>query len=357
MNNMKRDRRTFLKNSLLGAAGLASTSLLASCSTFDDFLFDDRQAFKDEVIIIGAGAAGLYTAYLLKESKSEFRLYEGSNFLGGRIRSAQGVDYGASVLSARDIEANKLVDKLGISTQKIDKDSYYLVDGMQTLTDTLFENSVGLFPYRSYRLRFKLIQIERLSNGFELIFQTPTLQKRYVCKKLVLAIPPSQWRNIKGLLEIPEMKPAAEWLSGLKTENVIRVILPTHLVPNTHKPYVNQLNQQYGFREILKKHKNTSNYEIDIRFLHDNVLTVDEVADLLKSKLQLSVSQQKISADQYFDWGQAQLIKGAFFKSEKPFPEINSPHFQIAGDFASTKASNTVEGALLSAKRAFGLIL
>lgn len=77
------DRKRFLYTSALGIPGLALfPSLLASCKKESPF---DEPAFKGRVAIIGAGASGLYAAYLLAESGISATVFEASDKIGGRI--------------------------------------------------------------------------------------------------------------------------------------------------------------------------------------------------------------------------------------------------------------------------------
>lgn len=350
-------RRKFIKNTLLGAAGVASTSLLSACSTFDDFLFDDNRDFNDEVLIIGGGVAGLYLAYKLRKSNTEYRLFEGSSQIGGRIRSYSGSDYGASLISTHHLEANKLIKEMGLQSRVLDKDAIYLPEGMQSLTDALFEKTVGLIPYRSYRLRTKLVEIQKYSSGYDLVFQTPSIQRRYGCNKLALAIPPAQWGSVRGLLDLPEMAWAKEWIKTLQFENTVKIILPSSTSSVALKPHQTMTIGDLEIRQIVKKNKTVPSLEIDIRHPQEIDLDFDAIADILKNKLNITVPFSKLSPEQFFDWSQVELIRGSTFKNDVPLPEMTSNNFQIIGDFASIKAPYSIEGALLSAKRASGLLL
>jgi monoamine oxidase len=77
------DRKRFLYTSALGIPGLALfPALLASCKKESPF---DETAFKGRVAIIGAGASGLYAAYLLAERGISATVFEASDKIGGRI--------------------------------------------------------------------------------------------------------------------------------------------------------------------------------------------------------------------------------------------------------------------------------
>lgn len=77
------NRREFLKISALGTSAVA----LSSCSSLDRFFMGDLRDLKNEVVILGGGAAGLAAAYELKKKKIPFRIFEASSRIGGRVHT------------------------------------------------------------------------------------------------------------------------------------------------------------------------------------------------------------------------------------------------------------------------------
>lgn len=71
-------RRKFIKQTLLG-----SGALLVGASMLESFAADNKK-----VVILGAGIAGLHSAFLLKQQNVGFKIYEASNRAGGRMYSA-----------------------------------------------------------------------------------------------------------------------------------------------------------------------------------------------------------------------------------------------------------------------------
>ncbi len=357
MDNIKKKRRGFLKDSLTVAAGLSAYSLLSSCTSFDEYLFEDRFAFNDEVMIIGGGISGLYLAHKLRSYKTEFRLFEGSATFGGRIRSAGGVDYGASLLSVKDVLANKLVTDLGLPKKNLDKDYVYLPDGMQLLTDTLAERAVGLIPYRNFRLRWRLIEIDKLSEGYSLVFESPSGQKKFNCKRLALTIPPTQWSSVKGLLELPEMQWAKDWLANMQVENTVKVIVPVSALPIGAKPYLQQSFENLNIRQVIKKGRPQPVAEFDVKYLSSDGLSIENIYGTFRKKMQIGFPFQKLTAEQYFDWEQVKLIKGSQFRNFLATPTSDTAQFQIVGDFTASSTIYTIEGALQSALKASELFI
>lgn len=336
---------------------MCAGAALSGCSSFDEYLFDDRSEFDDEVMIVGGGIAGLYTAYKLRNLKIEFRLFEGSAAFGGRIKSINGVDYGASLISTQDSLLRGLIKELRLETKSLDKDYLYLPDGMQALSDTLLDRVIGLIPYRSFRLRWRLIAIEKLSGGFQLTFEHPEGQKKYVCRKIALAIPPTQWAGINGLLDLPEMHWASNWLETVKVENSLKLILPPSAIASGGKGLVTAQHEALNMRQVLKKNISGSHAEIDVDYLANGQTSIDYIYGILRRKLSVNYQFQRLTSEQYYDWQQVKLIKGGHFRNFLAVPESVNPNFQIVGDFTAVKSIYKIEGALESAQRAAEALL
>lgn len=77
------NRREFLKISALGTTAMA----LSNCTSLDRYFMGDNRDLKNEVVILGGGAAGLAAAFELKKRKIPFRIFEASSRVGGRVQS------------------------------------------------------------------------------------------------------------------------------------------------------------------------------------------------------------------------------------------------------------------------------
>lgn len=330
----------------------AATGLLSSCASFDDYLFDDKNVLDDEVVIVGGGIAGLYLAKLLRSKQTEFRLYEASNYLGGRIKSFSGRDYGASLLSKSDVLANLLVEELKMTRVAVDKENFYFAEGMQTLVDLLVERIIGLIPYRNFRMRYQLVEIQKKPSGYELTFQAGQGQKRVSCQRLALAIPPSQWPRIRGLLDLPEMESARNLFNSMQAESAIKLILPISSIQGITKPLVEFNLGNFSVRQLIKKQHNSMPVELDVYYQSNVNFSIDYIYSELKKKLQVNYPFQKLATDQFFGWSQAPFVQGAYFKLSAPYINDKSSPLQIIGDSVSATAPNRIEGALQSAKLA-----
>lgn len=363
-------RRDFLKSSLLGLAGLSTASSLIGCSSFNEYVFEDQFDLKDQLMIVGGGISGLYLAYKLRQSRSEYRLLEGSAYLGGRIRSFQGLDFGASVFERADLHMEALIKEFNLSAVSLSKQKYYLSGGAETLTTALQSRIAGLMPYRSLRLKWKFVSLRKTNDKFDAVFETPNGRRTLVCRKMALTLPPSQWSSVDGLLDIPEMSWAREWLKTLRPETITRVNWTTNNSNSVATLTNNKMKTAMTIeKEVLNLvSKNLKNNVIGLEFDYltkqilnssfkiesPNNIEIEKIVDHINSKTKLAIPAKKLNTDSFFDWSSVRLIGSAYFKNDVPFPEeVNRKygHFQIFGDYSAAKKTHTVEGALLEADR------
>ena len=57
------------------------------------------------------------------------------------------------------------------------------------MTSALKEKIAGLMPYRSVRLQWKLVEIKKLNEIYELVFETPQGRRLLLVKKIALSLP------------------------------------------------------------------------------------------------------------------------------------------------------------------------
>jgi monoamine oxidase len=95
------DRKHFLK--LLALGGLLPV-VLPGCRKYGPV-----DPYRGSVIIIGAGAAGLYAAWLLKEAGATVTVLEGSDQIGGRVKALTGFADFPIELGAEEIHGRKSV--------------------------------------------------------------------------------------------------------------------------------------------------------------------------------------------------------------------------------------------------------
>jgi len=118
------NRRHFIKQSTLLSIGglLIPSTFFSACrkeTLFEDINYDGK------VLIIGAGAAGLYAGYILKSKGIDFQILEASPIYGGRLGKLTNfanfpIDLGAQWLHGKNSILADLIEK---STTKISLDN------------------------------------------------------------------------------------------------------------------------------------------------------------------------------------------------------------------------------------------
>ncbi len=156
------DRRNFIKQSALLSIGglLIPSTVLSACRK--EILFEDVN-YDGKVIIIGAGAAGLYAAYILKSKGINFEILEASANYGGRLGKLEGfanfpIDLGAEWLHGKN---NILGDLITKSKTKITLDdsslTYWfnnqLVNSLPQETDIFEGDGLPDISFKEYALQ------------------------------------------------------------------------------------------------------------------------------------------------------------------------------------------------------------
>lgn len=131
-------RRSFLKASAFGALGLASPAVLGSCKNLSKP--------QPVVGIVGAGLAGLSTAYQLQKAGINVTVYEASGRPGGRIKTVQNpknrnlyYEAGGEFIDSNHQSIRRLCQELGLSLYDTLKDAEsngltlqdYFIEGQQ----------------------------------------------------------------------------------------------------------------------------------------------------------------------------------------------------------------------------------
>jgi lysine-specific histone demethylase 1B len=156
------NRRQFIKQSTLLSIGglLIPSTLLAACrkeTFFEDVNYDGK------VIIIGAGAAGLYAAYMLKSKGIDFQLLEASSTYGGRLGKLTGfanfpIDTGAQWLHGENSVLGDLIKKSKTKITLDDSETKFwfnnqLIDALPQNTNIFEGEELPDISYEAYALQ------------------------------------------------------------------------------------------------------------------------------------------------------------------------------------------------------------
>jgi len=156
------NRRQFIKQSTLLSIGglLIPSTLLAACrkeTLFEDVTYDGK------VIIIGAGAAGLYAAYILKSKGIDFQILEASSTYGGRLGKLTGfanfpIDTGAQWLHGKNSILGDLIKKSKTNITLDDSETKFwfnnqLVNSLPQETDIFEGDDLPDISFEDYALQ------------------------------------------------------------------------------------------------------------------------------------------------------------------------------------------------------------
>ncbi len=157
-------RKEFTKMCSLLGLSIPFQSVMASCDITSNPV--SERTFDGSVLVIGAGAAGLTAAYLLKQKGIDVQVLEANSYYGGRmIRNTDFADFpiplGAEWLHVEpgifdDIVNNNSV-QVNINTTPYKNDDYALYEGMQIsmrdvgfTIDQKFVNSTWFDFFKEY---------------------------------------------------------------------------------------------------------------------------------------------------------------------------------------------------------------
>jgi lysine-specific histone demethylase 1B len=156
------DRRDFIKQTSLASLGglLIPSTFLSACRK--ETLFEDLN-YEGKVIIIGAGAAGLYAAYILKSKGIDFQLLEASSNYGGRLGKLTGfanfpIDTGAQWLHGKNSIVGSLITASSTKITLDDSEAKYwfnnqLVNSLPKNTDIFQGDDLPDISYKDYAIQ------------------------------------------------------------------------------------------------------------------------------------------------------------------------------------------------------------
>ena len=166
MTNSK--KRSFSRRDFIKGAAAGSSLILAGCSSLDSLFTESRRFFEEEVIIVGAGLAGLAAAYHLKKNKVPYRLFEASDRVGGRVFSLSGYggegrwgELGAEFVSDEHTSVLALARELGFkptlyNSKAISEDIYFF--GGKRFSTSDLKRAVPSLAKALYELQIEVFQ-------------------------------------------------------------------------------------------------------------------------------------------------------------------------------------------------------
>ncbi|WP_281612636.1 FAD-dependent oxidoreductase [Flammeovirga sp. SubArs3] len=206
-------RKEFIKACSILGISIPFQTVIASCSNEDDE--NTPTGFSDSVIIIGAGPAGMSTAYLFAQQGIDFKILEAAPTYGGRIKhntaftdfpiplGAEWIHVDTSILSdaVNDPSVNITTQTKGY--QGSDTVGYY--DGNYatfSLASTFGDHEDKKFINSSWLDFFETYIVPSIQSNF--IFNTQVININYESDKVVVTDSNGQtYEAAKGIITVP----------------------------------------------------------------------------------------------------------------------------------------------------------
>ena len=122
---MQNSRRKFIQTGMAGTGWVGLGSIFTSCASFEQYLMGQAADSQEKIAILGGGASGLSAALNLKKLQIPFRIFEGSDRLGGRAYtlsdfnlSAQHAELGAEWVLPQHEAVLNLAKELKVSLRE-----------------------------------------------------------------------------------------------------------------------------------------------------------------------------------------------------------------------------------------------
>jgi lysine-specific histone demethylase 1B len=329
-------RRKFLKQSTLLSLGglLIPSSVFSACKK--NSLFEDID-YQGKILIIGAGAAGLYAGYVLKSKGIDFSILEAAPIHGGRIGKLSGfadysIDTGAQWMHGANSIIADLVKAKEVKVTRDESELSYWFNN-QLL------NQLPRDPF--------IFEDDNLPDvSFKEYAQQQDFGPEY--DSIIEAIAGDQGASASLLSAYWNSKDEENWVSGdedFKFESSFFDVIDTHIA----QPVLPQIlfncqvtSIDYSGSKILVKDSNNAVYEAD------KVIVTVPISILKLNEIQFipTLSTEKIAAFAKFGMGPGMKV---FLKFNKKFYRDVLYGGQVCGAYVDdTVGKNSNENVLLA---------
>lgn len=160
-----------------------------------------------DIIIVGAGIAGLHLATLLQARNADFRLIETRPRVGGRVLTERGLDLGPSWFWPQQSKIVATVQRHGLQVFQQHDSGDLIYDngeqvrrlpGQRQAPSIRLRGGMGALVYAMLRaideqrlqLDTRLVAIHRCNEALQLQVESSTGQHTLSCRRVVLTLPP-----------------------------------------------------------------------------------------------------------------------------------------------------------------------
>ncbi|WP_272149260.1 flavin monoamine oxidase family protein [Tenacibaculum aiptasiae] len=305
------------------------TSTMVSCNKKKDII--KQNDFEGEVIIIGAGAAGLAAAKMLEGKGVNYKILEATNHYGGRVQKNNDfadfpIDEGAEWIHADKSILNTLIGKEGkepsIETILYQPMNVYSFDGKnyKKVSKTSLEYAYSLFTEYKFK---NTTWYDYLDNNFaknvkhNIIYNTKVTTIDYTGSKVkIVTEKGKEYQADKVILTVSVgvLKSKAINFIPALTSNKIKAIESVEFLPG-FKLFL-KFSEKFYPDAIICETSNEEKTFYDVAY-HKN--SQDNVLGLLSTG---------ISAEKYYQLGsQEEIIKEVLKELDEIYDGIASKHY------------------------------
>ncbi len=328
------NRDEFLKISSLSALGILLAPSIVSCTKNNLF---DNPNYNGKVLIIGAGAAGLYAGYYLKSLGIDFEILEARNKYGGRMGKVESfadypIDKGAQWLHGNN---NILADLIKKTKTKITLDDTELMYWFQNQRVSSLPKDINIFD------------AENLPDiSFEDYAIQQGLGEEY--KYIIEALAGDQGADASLLSTYWNHKDEENWISGdddFKFENTYFDFIEKQFA----LPILTQIHLSSPVKSIdYSAEKLTVTTVNGTQFQADKVIITVPITQLKANAIEFIPSLPEIKTQAFQKFGMGPGMK-VFLKFNQKFYDDNLLGGKFCAAYASdTVGKNTQENVLLA---------
>lgn len=347
----------------------------------------------DKIYIIGAGIAGLTAAYYASKKNIDIEIFEASPFAGGRCRSYfdEQINYEVNNGNHLVLQSNnncmKLIDDLNI------KDNFNFYSGKFKILDNgkyLTLNPLNFFRKNIFKLLLESTLNTEIEKADKSIFYNVIRKILFSAKGIAYILPKETWG--RSLIE-----PLTKNLNIQYNRSVKKIVINNNIAEqiiffdgstiDCSNLKVILATPPYSAEKILEKDLFPQEYSpiINIHFLieeeiRQNIIGItDSSVDWIFCNKNI-ISTTKSAAERYMDLSEEQLIKTSWNITSKvlniknyisvriikekratyaclknisrPTNDIGIKNLRICGDYTDTDLPATIEGAIISGKKA-----
>lgn len=229
--------------------------------------------------------------------------------------------------------------------------------GNEQIIKTLFERVSGVVPDYLVRKNYRLIEIKDLKISYELTFQTPKGQETLFAQKVLFALPPQSFKDIKGIQYFEEWKDILPFVDSVSLgEHIILSAKLKKLVSENSKGVqrllygdgLGKLVEFYpGSNEILMK-GHSEDFSPEAKNFEKFLTPLNKMFTGSKLHLDSETFVVDWSKQRYIKGSRPLIVKNKAHLSDWFFSKRKKTNIMFAGDWVESQNFGTLAAALHS---------